>query len=49
MGVQSLQMAQVKVRFWTFVNTAMKIRDRRNIVEKLNAVLACEEKLDSCG
>jgi len=49
MGVQCLQMAQVMVRFRTFVNTAMKIRDRRKIVEKLNAVLACEEKLGSCG
>jgi hypothetical protein len=49
MSVQCLQMAQVKVRFRTFVNMAMKIRDRRKIVEKMNTVLACEEKLSSCG
>jgi hypothetical protein len=42
-------MAQVKIRFRTFVNTAMEIRDRRKNVEKLNAVLACKEKLGPCG
>jgi hypothetical protein len=49
MGVQCLQMAQAKVRFRTFVNTAMKIRDGRKIVEKLKAVFASEEKVGSCG
>ena len=49
MVVHCLQMAQIKVRFRTFVNTAMKIRGRRKIVLKLNAVLASEEKLGSCG
>ena len=42
-------MAQVKDRFRTFVNKAMRIRDRWKIAEKLKAVLASEETLVSCG
>jgi len=49
MGVQCLQMAQVKVRFRTFVNKTKKIRDRWKIAGKLKAVLASEGKLCSCG
>jgi len=49
MNVQCIPMARVKVRFRTFVNKAKKIRDRWKIAEKLNAILASEAKLCSCG
>ena len=38
-------MAVIKVRFQAFVNTVMKIRERRKVLEQLKFVLAT----GSCG